>query len=58
MHQHALPARRRVVDEPGFLELEPNFGVEVVQAVFGGHLSLAVKRDAPKAYSVKRNRQS
>ena len=35
--EHALLARRRVVDEPGFLEFEPGFGVEVVEFVWAWH---------------------
>jgi hypothetical protein len=38
MHQHALFARRRVVDEPGFLEFKPGFGVEVVEFVWARHV--------------------
>ena len=36
MHQHAFFARRRVMNEPRFLELQPCFGGEVVEFV-GGH---------------------
>ena len=35
MHQYALLARRRVMDEPRFLELQPFFIREVVEFVFG-----------------------
>ena len=38
MDEHALLARRRVVDEPGFLEFEPGFGVEVVEFVWAWHI--------------------
>ena len=40
MHQHAFLARRRVVDEPGFLEFEPGFWVEVVEFVWARHILL------------------
>ncbi len=33
MHQHTLLARRRVVDEPGLLELQPALGIEIVQFI-------------------------
>ncbi len=36
MDQYALFARRRVMDEPGFLEFEPGLRVEVVEFVFHG----------------------
>jgi hypothetical protein len=38
MDQHSFFPGRRVVDEPGFLEFQPGFGVEVVEFVFGHDL--------------------
>ncbi len=40
--QYPLFTRRWVVDEPGFLELEPCFRVEVVEFVFHGFAVPAV----------------
>jgi hypothetical protein len=33
MDQDALLARRRVMDEPGFLELQPALGVKIIKLV-------------------------
>ena len=38
MDQHAFLARRRVMNEPGFLEFEPGFGIEVVEFVWTRHI--------------------
>ena len=42
MDEYALLTRRWVVDEPGFLEFEPGFGVEVVEFVWARHILLYI----------------
>ena len=50
MHQHAFLARRRVMNEPRFLELQPSFIGEVVEFI-GRHGSIVIgKSDFVNCY--------